>query len=220
MSSDSETILKQIFDKAKVHGPFINNRLSKIYAETSPDDWRFVEGTRNPANHASRGIMAHETDKWRTFHRGPDFLYLPEEAWPVTTVPCHKKTPSMIFATHVNPQPPEPPIDRSGFSKLVVDINGWYHKIMRITSLKKIISFWRQYRRRNYRNDNQWRSKNSGNLRITIVRNPQRKSLNLTISIVDLTSLSCPNLVPATATLLCVARFLRSTARNACLWER
>ena len=185
MWSDSEVVLKQIYDEAKVHGPFVNNRLSKIYAATKPDDWRYVEGTRNPADHCSRGIEAHETAKWREFHRGPDFLYLPEEEWPITTVPRHKKNPTMIFATHVVPAPPEDPIEGCGFAKLVVDIDGWYQKIMRIVSLKKIIAFWRKYRRQNYRNKNQWRSKTSGNLRITIAKNPQRKPLDLSASIID-----------------------------------
>ena len=92
---------------------------------------------------------------------------------------------TMLFATHVVPAPPEDPIEGCGFAKLVVDVDGWYRKVKRIVSLKKIIAFWRNYRRQNYRDKNQWRSKTSGNLRITIAKNPQRKSLDLSASILD-----------------------------------
>ena len=156
MWSDSEVVLKQIFDEAKVYGPFVDNRLSKIYAVTKPDEWRYVEGTRNPADLCSRGIRADEVDKWETFHRGPDFLYLPEDQWPVTTVPRHKKAAAVILATHIVPTPPEEPLDGCGYAKLVVNINGWYRKVMRVASIRKIIAFWRQYRRERHQSSDQW----------------------------------------------------------------
>ena len=94
----------------------------------------------------------------------------------------------MVFATHVIPTPIEEPLEGCGFAKLVVDIDGWYRKVMRVASLKKIIAFWRKYRRQNHQATNQWTATSTGNLRITIAKNRQRQSLDLSISISEFRS--------------------------------
>ena len=46
-------------------------RLTKIHGASEVDDWFHVPGKMNPANYCSRGIQAHEMEKWKTFHHGP-----------------------------------------------------------------------------------------------------------------------------------------------------
>ena len=46
-------------------------------------EWQYVESSSNPADYASRGIYAHEVEKWKIFHGGPAFLHKDEAEWPV-----------------------------------------------------------------------------------------------------------------------------------------
>ena len=80
--SDSESTLKMIHDSGSRHKAFFANRLSKIHAGSTTAEWNFVESRDNLADDSSRGIAAHETEKWRVFHGGPDFLKKPEVDWP------------------------------------------------------------------------------------------------------------------------------------------
>ena len=74
MWTDSQCVLKQIFDTTKNFKAFFSNRLSKIHAATDNKEWRYVDSKNNPADHASRGIQAHKMEKWDVFHNGPRFL--------------------------------------------------------------------------------------------------------------------------------------------------
>ena len=91
----------------------------------------------------------------------------------------------MVLATHVIPIPPQVPLDGCGYAKLVVDIDGWYKKVMRVASLRKIIAFWRDYRRGQDQQPNQWTATSTGNLRITIAKKKPKQSVNLAISILE-----------------------------------
>ena len=61
MWTDSECVLKQIFDSTTRFKAFFANRLSKIHAATSNEEWRYVDSKNNPADNASRGINANES---------------------------------------------------------------------------------------------------------------------------------------------------------------
>ena len=80
--TDSECVLKQIADKTTRQKPFVANRLSKIRKFSGGDDWRFVDSKNNPADMCSRGIQAHEVEKWKFYLEGPDFLRKEESQWP------------------------------------------------------------------------------------------------------------------------------------------
>ena len=59
---------------------FVRNRLSQIEEASDPNQWRFIDGVRNPADDASRGRAAHELDsRWL---QGPPFLQQSESEWP------------------------------------------------------------------------------------------------------------------------------------------
>merc|ERR1712237_162119 len=75
-----------IYNPAKPRPVFFANRLSKIHSGSDPQQWRWVDSSNNPADHCSRGIQAHEAEKWRQFHHGPAFLRLPEDQWPKTNI--------------------------------------------------------------------------------------------------------------------------------------
>ena len=82
--TDSECVLKQIVDRTSKQKPFVANRLSKIRKLSRAEQWRHVDSKQNPADMCSRGIQAHEREKWRFYLEGPEFLRRGEEQWPKT----------------------------------------------------------------------------------------------------------------------------------------
>ena len=54
--TDSEVVLKQLIDPTTCFTTFVSNRLSKIHAASTIEEWRQVDTARNPADLCSRGI--------------------------------------------------------------------------------------------------------------------------------------------------------------------
>ena len=79
--TDSMCFWKQIHNPAGMYKAFVANRLSKIHKDTNPEQWRFVDGEKNPADLCSRGIKANEKAKWEIYLNGPDFLRQDEKSW-------------------------------------------------------------------------------------------------------------------------------------------
>jgi len=79
--TDSTSVLRYIENKDKRFHTFVSNRLTMIHDGSTPDQWRYVDSTRNPSNAASRGLSAKallESDSWRS---GPEFLWQDESSW-------------------------------------------------------------------------------------------------------------------------------------------
>jgi len=81
--TDSTSVLRYIENEDKRSHMFVSNRLTRVIHDGStPDQWRYVHGKRNPPDAASRGLYAKallESDFWRS---GPDFLWQDESSWP------------------------------------------------------------------------------------------------------------------------------------------
>ena len=80
--TDSECCLKQVKDMTTCFPTFTANRLSVIHEVSQPEEWRHVPSADNCADMCARGIKADEAEKWRRFHRGPEYLWKPESEWP------------------------------------------------------------------------------------------------------------------------------------------
>ena len=80
--TDSECVLKIINDTSTRFKLFYANKLSKIAAASEEKEWMHVDSARNTADFCSRGLQAHEEEKWRLFHRGPEFLWKQRSEWP------------------------------------------------------------------------------------------------------------------------------------------
>nr|VZI26837.1 unnamed protein product [Spirometra erinaceieuropaei] len=61
--TDSLVVLQSIRNTSKRFPTFFSNRLSLIHDLSSPDEWRYIESRRNPADLLSRGVFADETNK-------------------------------------------------------------------------------------------------------------------------------------------------------------
>lgn len=71
---DSRVVLGYINNDAKHFHVFVANQIQRIKSLTDPEQWHFLHSEDNPADHASRGLMADQliSSNWFT---GPDFLW-------------------------------------------------------------------------------------------------------------------------------------------------
>jgi len=60
----------------------VANRIAQIRDGSTPSQWRYVDSSSNPADHASRGLSADELLNNKEWIRGPDFLWKTEDEWP------------------------------------------------------------------------------------------------------------------------------------------
>ena len=81
--TDSTTILGYIRNVSKRFKTFVGNRLSIIHEICSVQQWRHVDSGSNPADIASRGIDANDTDVLQKWFNGPAFLRRDPSSWPV-----------------------------------------------------------------------------------------------------------------------------------------
>ena len=66
--------------------PLIENRCSEIHDASTPEQWRHVPTSLNPADEGLRGTDKH-TLKWKCrWLFGPKFVLQPEDQWPVKEI--------------------------------------------------------------------------------------------------------------------------------------
>jgi hypothetical protein len=80
--TDSMIVLKYIANETRRFTTFVASRVAAIRQESAPEQWRQVKSELNPADYASRGILASETSKLERWKRGPEFLWKSTEEWP------------------------------------------------------------------------------------------------------------------------------------------
>lgn len=61
---------------------FVANRVSQVQELIPSHCWRHIQGSHNPADCASRGILASDLVDHPLWWKGPSWLHLNEEAWP------------------------------------------------------------------------------------------------------------------------------------------
>ncbi|XP_037809650.1 uncharacterized protein LOC119602292 isoform X1 [Lucilia sericata] len=78
--TDSHTVMRWIKSDSRKYKQYVANRVGEILEATTVDNWRWLPGTENPADDATRSKPKFEFDsRWKN---GPEFLYLPENLWP------------------------------------------------------------------------------------------------------------------------------------------
>ena len=80
--TDSTIVIQYIRNEARRFQTFVANRLSLIHEVSLPMQWRYVPSELNPADHASHGIKATDTDYLDHWLNGPSFLWTNECYWP------------------------------------------------------------------------------------------------------------------------------------------
>ena len=89
--TDSMIVLRYIFNEARRFVTFVANRVAVIREGSKPSQWRHVRSEANPADLASRGIKASETEKLEVWKHGPDFLWKDSREWPQQPADLHQE---------------------------------------------------------------------------------------------------------------------------------
>ena len=86
--TDSTIILSWLVGNSRRFKAFVGNRILHIVELISPDRWRHVNGTDNPADCASRGLFPSELLDHDLWWNGLEWLKLPYTDWPKpSTIP-------------------------------------------------------------------------------------------------------------------------------------
>ena len=72
--SDSQIVIGYINNQSTMYRVFVGNRIQVIRDYTEPADWHYVPTKENPADFASRGLTASDTEKIDVWLNGPTFL--------------------------------------------------------------------------------------------------------------------------------------------------
>ncbi|XP_058983975.1 uncharacterized protein LOC131804796 [Musca domestica] len=80
--SDSSTVLSWIRKSPSNWTVYVANRVADIQRLSNPIQWKYVPTSLNPADCASRGILAEELIEKHSWWFGPQFLYETEQSWP------------------------------------------------------------------------------------------------------------------------------------------
>ena len=80
--SDNMSVLAWIQNPPHSYKTFVANRIAQIQELFSPSQFRFCPTFENPADYASRGMLASDLVRNSDWLQGPVFLSEPEEFWP------------------------------------------------------------------------------------------------------------------------------------------
>lgn len=80
--TDSISVLKCIENETKRFHTFESNRLTAIRNGSDVSEWRYVEGERNPADDASKGLKMNDMLANKRWLEGPEFLWKSKDCWP------------------------------------------------------------------------------------------------------------------------------------------
>ena len=79
--TDSKVVQAYIHNDAHRFHTFVANRVQQIRERTVPEQWRYIEGKRNPAGDASRGLSPKDLLQSSRWLRGPSFLWDHHDSW-------------------------------------------------------------------------------------------------------------------------------------------
>ena len=80
--TDASVVLRYILNSSSRFETFVANRIEQLHNMTSPDQWRLVPGTMNPADIASHGLFPEKVKCADLWFFGPPFLMQTCDQWP------------------------------------------------------------------------------------------------------------------------------------------
>ncbi|XP_071085629.1 uncharacterized protein [Haliotis cracherodii] len=132
--TDSMIVLHYIKNDFQRYQTFVANRVTQIREGSSPQSWRYVQSSLNPAEDASRGLDADELLAKENWLQGPSFLWENKDTWqktptvlPVSGEDLEVKKVKVNFASSDKVEP-------STTDRLLSRYSSWYH-------LKKMVAW-------------------------------------------------------------------------------
>ncbi|XP_038061114.1 uncharacterized protein LOC119731899 [Patiria miniata] len=92
--TDSTSVLQYIRNESRRFRTFVANRVARIQDATDESQWRYVNSESNPADEGSRGLSAERMIKDGRWLKGPQFLMMNEDHWPIPPVVLQGTVPN------------------------------------------------------------------------------------------------------------------------------
>lgn len=99
---DSSIVLSWLRSPPHNWTTYVANRVVEIQNILSPDKWRHVRSSDNPADCAPRGLSPSEISKHVLCWSGLSWLILPEDRWPVSSIDLEHRIASHSRATAIS----------------------------------------------------------------------------------------------------------------------
>ena len=80
--TDSMAVIRFVRNRSARFKTFVANRIMIIHEGSCVDQWKFINGSNNPADSASRGIQTGNTKQVKRWLEGPEFLWKTKSEWP------------------------------------------------------------------------------------------------------------------------------------------
>ena len=80
---DSDIVRSQIQKESYGFGTFTATKIAEIQSKSNPDEWYWIAGDLNPADMITRPANPKDLNEDSMWQRGPQFLALPLEEWPI-----------------------------------------------------------------------------------------------------------------------------------------
>ncbi|XP_056010774.1 uncharacterized protein LOC130051848 [Ostrea edulis] len=126
-------------------GTFVATRVAEIQSKTDPTEWWWVQGDQNPADMTTRVASASALGANSKWQRGPDFLKMPFELWPITqeTTLDSDQIPNVVGITMSITSD-----DCSTISDIAIDIDRFagLKKLLGVTSIVLSIFKWKTFK--------------------------------------------------------------------------
>ena len=79
--TDSKVVKAYIHNDSRRFHTYVANRVHQIREHTSPEQWKYVQTSDNPADDASRGLSPKNLSRESRWIKGPEFLWSPNCTW-------------------------------------------------------------------------------------------------------------------------------------------
>ena len=137
--SDSSIVLSWLDGHPRDYKVFITNRIYSVLQASSPQQWRHVRTSENPADCASRGMMPGDLLTHTLWWEGPDWLHQDPLSFPPQPPRKPLLAPELRMPVSINSihQPPPPFLEErySSYHKLV-SVTAWCLRFIHKSSKK------------------------------------------------------------------------------------
>lgn len=138
--TDSLTLLQYIRDETRRFHRFMATILEEIHEQTTPQQWRHVPETLNPADVRSRGLLIEAFQPGCRWWCGLDVLWQTEDRWPVREVGPIKDDDNEVIRPRVN-QNTLAVINGFSLDKLLKKFSSWPKLLRSVSWLKHFVHF-------------------------------------------------------------------------------
>ena len=138
--TDSVTVLQYIRNETRRFHRFVATRLEEIHEQTTPEQWRHIPGTLNPADDGSRELPIEAFHPGCRWWCGPDFLWQTEDQWPTREVGTIKDDDDEVIRPRVN-QNTLAVTSGSSLDNLLKKFSSWPKLVRSVSWLKRFVHF-------------------------------------------------------------------------------